>query len=165
MEINRVILIGSEGRMGRSLIEVISDGSHFIEIIGIDHIEGKMAPLTADQLGRAQIAIDFSSPSGTKQLVDVAGECDTPLIIGTTGLGASLEERIRELSERIPVVRASNFSMGINLLLSLVGTASRVLGEDFCPEIMEIHHKMKKDAPSGTALSLGDAVLSGRQIA
>ncbi|MCB9764897.1 MAG: 4-hydroxy-tetrahydrodipicolinate reductase [Alphaproteobacteria bacterium] len=112
-----------------------------------------------DVLERARVVIDFSLPEGTRVLVDALG--GQALVVGTTGLEGADRQRLREYAERAPVVLASNFSTGVNLLLGLVKRAARLL-PDYDVEIVEMHHRHKRDAPSGTALSLGRAVAIGR---
>jgi 4-hydroxy-tetrahydrodipicolinate reductase len=111
----------------------------------------------------SQVAIDVSSPEGTQAALALCVRHHVPLLIATTGLPAELLQRINNASMVIPVLVSANLSIGVNLLARLVQMAAQTLGESFDIEIVEIHHRKKKDAPSGTALLLGNAAARGRQ--
>ncbi|HJT81132.1 MAG TPA: 4-hydroxy-tetrahydrodipicolinate reductase, partial [Chthoniobacterales bacterium] len=102
------------------------------------------------------VAIDFSAAGAIGEIVDLAVKQSRPLVIGTTGHSSDQTEIIRSSAEKIPVVLASNFSVGVNVLFWLTGRAASLLGNRFAPEIVEVHHVMKKDAPSGTAKTLAE---------
>jgi 4-hydroxy-tetrahydrodipicolinate reductase len=121
---------------------------------------------SAGELIRASdVAIEFSVPAATASHATLAAELGTPLVIGTTGLSAAETAAVRAAATRIPIVWAANTSLGINLLLGLVEQAAARLGPDWDIEIMEMHHRGKVDAPSGTALALGRAAAAGRGVA
>lgn len=168
----RVLLVGAAGRMGESLLRQIA-ASLELELAGaLEHSthprQGQeVAPgvkLSADlaaACANADVAVDFSHPGSTLALLDAAEARGLPLVIGTTGIGADGERRIARAAERIAIVRAANFSIGIAVLLDLVAEASRRLA-GYEIEVLELHHNQKVDAPSGTALSLARAAAAAR---
>lgn len=113
---------------------------------------------------RADVIVDFSAPEALASSLDRATRTATPILIGTTGLDDLAGRRIAEASKSVAVLRSANTSLGIALLAELVERAARVLGPEWDIEILEMHHRHKKDAPSGTALLLGEAAASGREI-
>lgn len=121
-----------------------------------------------DDLGavidRGDVVIDFSVPSATAALAEVCARARVPMVIGTTGHSEAERARIRELVAPIPVVWASNFSTGVNALFWLTRKAAEILGPDFDVEIIELHHRFKKDAPSGTAKTLAETVAEARRL-
>jgi len=170
----RLIVSGSGGRMGRTLRSLAAADPGW-EVVGgldrngVDHRDElpQLPPeAAADLLRGCDAVIDFSAPSFLTALLRSQGEAleGKALIVGTTGLGAEEEELIEEASGRGPVLVAANFSVGVNLLAALAEQAARVLDARFDVEIVETHHRRKEDAPSGTALALGEAVAAGRGI-
>ena len=119
------------------------------------------AGFTIDQ-DRPEVLMDFSSPDGLVDSLNRAVSAGIPIVIGTTGLDETADERIAEAAQRIAVLRAPNTSLGITLLAELVQRAGAILGPEWDIEITETHHRMKADAPSGTALLLGHAAARGR---
>ena len=115
-------------------------------------------------LGRSDVYIDFTSPDGTRAAAQVAIAQKKAAVIGTTGLGAEHERAIAELAQVAPVVVAANFSLGVNLVLGLVRQAAKALGPEWDAEVVEIHHKAKRDAPSGTALAIARAIAAGHGV-
>ncbi|HEX8839465.1 MAG TPA: 4-hydroxy-tetrahydrodipicolinate reductase [Sphingomicrobium sp.] len=111
---------------------------------------------------RGDVLIDFSAPGALQTSLDQAVSAGTPILIGTTGLDEAADARIAEAAKQIAVLRAANTSLGVALLADLVERAAKVLGPEWDIEIAETHHRMKADAPSGTALLLGDAAARGR---
>jgi 4-hydroxy-tetrahydrodipicolinate reductase len=111
---------------------------------------------------RGDVLVDFSSPSAIQSSLGRAVESGMPILVGTTGLGPGADEQIAHAAKRIAVLRAANTSVGVALLTDLVERAARALGPDWDIEILEMHHRMKADAPSGTALALGEAAARGR---
>ena len=109
-----------------------------------------------------EVLVDFSAPAALPQSLARALETGVPILVGTTGLGAEADEQIAEAAKTIAVLRAANTSLGVAVLSDLVERAARALGRDWDIEILEMHHRMKADAPSGTALLLGDAAARGR---
>jgi 4-hydroxy-tetrahydrodipicolinate reductase len=125
------------------------------------------APITTDPASlaeKADILIDFSVPAALKTNIAACIAAQKPLLIGTTGLAAAHHEIIDEAAKSIPVLQTGNTSLGVNLLAALVREAAQRLGDDWDIEIVEMHHRHKVDAPSGTALLLGDAAAAGRNV-
>jgi 4-hydroxy-tetrahydrodipicolinate reductase len=154
----RIGIIGSEGRMGHALVEAIASAGE-VHSGGID-MGGD--PL---ELARASdVLVDFSSPKALEANLDAALAAGIPIVVGTTGL----EERHHWLcdaaAQQVAVLQTGNTSLGVTLLAHLVREAASRLGEDWDIEIIETHHRRKVDAPSGTALLLGEAAASGRGI-
>jgi len=169
----RIGVIGCAGRMGRMLIAdiVASEGCELAggaakpgsaavgrdlgELTGVGRV-GIAATADARQVLRdSDVAIDFTTPDATASHAALAAELGRPVVIGTTGLSGEQEAAIRRAAERAPVVWAANTSLGINLLLGLVEQVAARLGPEWDIEIVEMHHRGKVDAPSGTALALG----------
>ena len=155
----RIGIIGSEGRMGRVLVEAIAAAGE-AHSGGID--------VGGDPLALAQVSdvlVDFSSPKALEANLDAAMAAGVPIVVGTTGLEERHHFLCDNAAETIPVLQTGNTSLGVTLLAHLVREAASRLGEDWDIEIVETHHRMKVDAPSGTALLLGNAAASGRGIA
>jgi len=169
-----ICLVGASGRMGIEIINACSASQNVIAgiVAPDDPLSGKSipgieAPLTStwdDSSDKCNMVIDFSSQAGTELALNCAHARGIPMVSGTTGLSSKLQEEIAKASEKIAILRASNFSVGVNLLLWLVGKATSVLGPGFDIEIVETHHRMKKDSPSGTAISLAEAAAKGRGV-
>jgi 4-hydroxy-tetrahydrodipicolinate reductase len=151
----RVALIGAAGRMGQAIINA-AEREGIAVITKID-LGDKIAFAGAD------VAIDFSHADAATSICEVAIKSKTPLVIGTTGHSAKQRDDIVAASKQIPVVLASNFSVGVNALFALTENAAKILGDDFDLEIVETHHRMKKDAPSGTAKTLAEILQRARQ--
>jgi len=151
----RVALIGAAGRMGQAIINV-AEREGIAVVTKID-LGDKIAFAGAD------VAIDFSHADAATSICEVAIKSKTPLVIGTTGHSAKQRDDIVAASKQIPVVLASNFSVGVNALFALTENAAKILGDDFDLEIVETHHRMKKDAPSGTAKTLAEILQRARQ--
>jgi 4-hydroxy-tetrahydrodipicolinate reductase len=149
-------IIGSEGRMGRALAEAIGAAGH-VFAGGIDK-GGDPAALAK----ACDVLIDFSSPHALEDNLDAAMAAGVPLLVGTTGLEERHHWLIDTAAESIAVLQTGNTSLGVNMLAFLVREAAQRLGEDWDIEIVELHHRMKVDAPSGTALLLGEAAAAGR---
>ena len=155
-------IIGSEGRMGRALTEAIAAAGHTLAG-GIDAPEkGGGDPIAL--AAASQVLIDFSSPHALEANLDAAIAAGTPILIGTTGLEERHHWLIDSASQSIPVLQTGNTSLGVNMLAALVEEAARRLGDEWDIEIVETHHRMKVDAPSGTALLLGEAAAKGRAV-
>ena len=141
----RIALFAPNGRMGQAIAAAVAEDPGF----AIDNDHG-------------DVLVDFSSPSALQASLDRAASAAIPILVGTTGLDDLADKRIAAASETIAVLRAANTSLGIALLAELVERAARVLGPDWDIEIAETHHRHKADAPSGTALALGEAAARGR---
>ena len=154
----RIGIIGLEGRMGQALVAAIAAAGH-ASAGGVDQ-DGDLASLAA----ASDVLVDFSVPAALEANLDAAIAAGVAIVVGTTGL----EERHHFLcdaaAETIPVLQTGNTSLGVTLLAHLVREAASRLGDDWDIEIAETHHRMKVDAPSGTALLLGEAAAGGRGI-
>ena len=155
----KIGIIGSQGRMGHALAEAIVAAGH--ELAGGIDKGGDPVALAAV----SNVLIDFSSPDATEANLDAAMAAGVPILIGTTGLEERHHWLIDSAAQTIPVLQTGNTSLGVNMLAALVEEAARRLGEEWDIEIMETHHRMKVDAPSGTALLLGEAAARGRNVA
>jgi 4-hydroxy-tetrahydrodipicolinate reductase len=147
----RLTIIGAAGRMGKSVVDVAQNDPE-IQIAALcdlgDSIESG--------LKNSDVAIDFSQAESLEEICRAALHHRKPLVIGTTGHSERQREILEETGRSVAIVLASNFSVGVNVLFWLTRKTAELLGSDFDPEIIETHHKMKKDAPSGTAKSLGE---------
>ena len=160
---SKLIIVGAGGRMGKRITMLAMDEKGF-EVIGAieqkDHPEiGQPAGphginLTSDFPSGADVVIDFSAPEQAGATADYCLENNAALVLGTTGLSDNQLEKLKIASEKIPLVYATNMSAGMNVLFSIVGKTASLLGEDYDIEIIEQHHRFKKDAPSGSALTL-----------
>lgn len=159
----RLIISGCNGRMGR-VVEAICAADPELEIAaGIDLLGpagGRDFPIyatPADFSGQADVVVDFSSPAALDGLLEFGLQRKIPLVLATTGYSEEQLAAITQAAERIPVFRSANMSLGVNVLLELVRSAARALGDGYDLEIVERHHNQKVDAPSGTALMIADA--------
>lgn len=171
----RVCVAGALGRMGARIRELLREEprlalSAALEAPGATRLGETLAPgvaLTdspASALAASDVVIDFTVPAATLALLPHATKAGVACVIGTTGLDASARAVVARAAERIPVVFTPNFSVAVNVLTHLVREASRRLGPGFDAEIVELHHGAKRDAPSGTALRLAEAVAQGRGV-
>ena len=154
----RIGIIGSEGRMGQAIAAILTDAGHELSG-GIDQ-GGDPVALAA----RSDVLVDFSSPHALEANLEAAMAEGVPIVIGTTGLEERHHFLIDHASATIAVLQTGHTSLGVTLLAHLVQQAAASLGEDWDIEIVETHHRMKVDAPSGTALLLGEAAAAGRGI-
>jgi 4-hydroxy-tetrahydrodipicolinate reductase len=166
-------VLGPSGRRGRALIDAAA-GRRDVAIAGaVDRadasvIAAEVAPgvrAAADLaagLASCDVYVDFTTPASTRVAAELAAQRKVPAVIGTTGLDATAEHAIDALATVVPVVFSANFSLGVNLVLGLVQTAARVLGPEWDAEVVETHHRAKRDAPSGTALAIARAIAAGQ---
>ena len=154
----KIGIIGSAGRMGQALIEAIAAAGQTYAG-GIDE-DGDLAALVA----ASDVLLDFSSPHALEANVDACIAAGKPIVIGTTGLEERHHYLIDDAARDIPVLQTGNTSLGVTMLAALVEQAANQLGDDWDIEIVEMHHRHKVDAPSGTALLLGEAAAKGRGI-
>jgi 4-hydroxy-tetrahydrodipicolinate reductase len=152
-------IIGAKGRMGRAIAAELADHESARLTAGADQGDD----LSAAAAG-CDILIDFSSPRALHDTLAAAQAAARPLVIGTTGLGEEEHREIERAAATIPILQAANMSLGVTLLAHLVREAASRLGPDWDIEIAEMHHRHKADAPSGTALLLGEAAAQGRGI-
>ena len=153
----RVLLVGAAGRMGKTVLD-LAERDREIEIAAQCDLGDSIEPA----MKNCNVAIDFSQADSIDEICRAALEHGKSLVIGTTGHSQQQRKTIEETAHSAPVVLASNFSVGVNVLLWLTQKADGLLGSDFNPEIVETHHKMKKDAPSGTAKTLAEALKAVR---
>jgi 4-hydroxy-tetrahydrodipicolinate reductase len=146
------VTVSDDPALGRDAGEIAGLGA-----LGILLTDDRQQALLA-----AQVAIDFTLPGALEANLSACRESGTPVVIGTTGLGARHRELMQQASREVPIVYGRNMSVGMNVFTHLVGQAARSLGEEFDVEISEAHHRHKVDAPSGTALALGEAVAAAR---
>ncbi|XP_055388674.1 4-hydroxy-tetrahydrodipicolinate reductase-like [Condylostylus longicornis] len=170
-------IFGCTGRVGRRLCVLTEEHPELTLSVALCHeLVGKplyevesqipkscsLVVVSPTDLGKLavkpDVIVDFSAPAGTVTCVRQAATLGIPMVIGTTGLNPDQEAVIRTASQKIPIIHAMNFSLGVNLLVQVASTVAAALGEDFNIEIVEAHHNKKVDAPSGTALALADSV-------
>ncbi len=184
------VVTGVSGRMGSRILAMVVDDSE-ARLVGATEAPGNAkvgldagfaagrgsleVPIRDDlgavlEEGAAQVVIDFTSAEASARHARICADHGVALVVGSTGFDDAAEEEVRAASERIPIVKAPNMSVSVNLLFLLARRAAEVLGSEYQVEITEIHHAMKKDSPSGTALRLGEMVAEGlgrdlRQVA
>ncbi len=176
MKKTRIGIVGASGRMGRMLIEAtLKDEAAQLAAVfdqpgspalGRDAAELAGMPASGVLVGAdlpagladCDCLIDFTRPEGTLRHLELCEQAGVAMVIGTTGMDAAAKARIAEAAQRIPVVFAPNMAVGVNLVFKLLDTAARILAGGYDVEIVEAHHRMKVDAPSGTALRMGEVV-------
>ena len=180
----RIAVMGAAGRMGKTLIEAVLQAPGAVLAAAVDRPDSSLVGADAGELaglGRIGVSlagelervlddfdvlIDFTHPSVTLRNLAVCRQAGKAMVIGTTGFSPAEKQLLVEAAKDIPIVFAANFSVGVNLCLKLLDTAARVLGDDVDIEIIEAHHRHKVDAPSGTALRMGEVVANalGRDL-
>ena len=153
----RVLLIGAAGRMGKTVLD-LARSDREIDIAAQCDLGDSIEPA----MKNCDVAIDFSQADSIDEICRAALQRGKSLVIGTTGYSQQQRRMIEETAHSVPIVLASNFSVGVNVLFWLTQKAAELLGSDFNPEIVETHHKMKKDAPSGTAKTLAEILKAVR---
>lgn len=177
----KVAVLGATGRMGQAILACLTEAPDLTLTGAVTEVgdpelgadAGEYAglaalgvPLTDDRaqaLHGAQVAIDFTLPAALEANVTACAEAGTALVIGTTGLSAGQQKSLEQAAHAIPIVYGRNMSVGMNVFTHFVGEAARTLGEEYDVEIVEAHHRHKVDAPSGTALALGEAIATARK--
>jgi len=169
----KIAIAGAAGRMGRRIAALAIEAEQFDivsalespghEAIGKDIGElagaGRFGlAVTATLQDSPDVLIDFTTPEGTMRWLELCRERKLPLVIGTTGLTESQQAAVADAAVAAPIVHAANMSVGVNLLLKIVGEVAAALGEDYDIEVSETHHRFKKDAPSGTAIALAKSI-------
>jgi 4-hydroxy-tetrahydrodipicolinate reductase len=157
----RLILTGSKGRMGQALLACAP--LHLdIQVVGQVDLGDDLSAVVPD----ADVVIDFSAHDATVEAARLCAQHGKALVIGTTGLSATEQAQITALTARIPIVWSANYSTGVNTLFWLTRKAAEILGPSFDLEVVEMHHRLKKDAPSGTARTLAEilAQVRGQQL-
>ena len=178
----KLVVVGAAGRMGRTLVRIIAetqgavlagaiereDSPHLGQDAGVLAGTGPNGVMVSSDtlpvFAKADGVLDFTSPAATVGFAAYAAQAHVVHVIGTTGCSADDEAKIQAAARHTPIVKSGNMSLGVNLLGVLVKQAARALGADFDIEILEMHHRHKVDAPSGTALLLGRAAAEGRGI-
>ena len=154
----RVLLVGAAGRMGKTVVDLAAADPK-IEIVAQCDLGDPIEPA----MRICDVIIDFSQPDAIDEICRSATQHRKSLVIGTTGHSREQRRTIEKAAESLPIVFASNFSIGVNVLFWLTRKTAELLGRDFNPEIIETHHKMKKDAPSGTAKTLAEVLKAVRK--
>ena len=162
-------ITGGLGRMGQQIIRSSKSNKKF-KIISITEnrilnkkvLGLKLQKNSKNSFKNAQVIVDFSVPKCTLEILKIASQLKKKAVIGTTGFSKKEEEIIKKYSKRIPILKAGNMSLGVNLLVYLTEIASKSLGNHFLSKVYEVHHKHKKDHPSGTALMLGRGIATGK---
>jgi 4-hydroxy-tetrahydrodipicolinate reductase len=176
----KAVVTGAAGRMGNRIISLMAESNDFELLAAIEapghtclgqpvNIPGGKLNIDDDlskALESAQVIIEFTSPQATLEHLELARSRETAMVIGTTGFSPAEQERLNELGRQLPLVVSPNMSLGVNLMYGLLKQAALALGDDYDVEICEAHHKMKQDAPSGTALKLAEVVAAalGRDL-
>ncbi|MCC6649773.1 MAG: 4-hydroxy-tetrahydrodipicolinate reductase [Candidatus Eisenbacteria bacterium] len=164
-----IVLVGAAGRMGAAITLAATESSGCRVVAGVDPIaaasgDTRWSQSLAAAYRKGTVVVDFSSPSGAVASAQFCAANGAPLVCGTTGLDAAAEAAVREAGARVAVFRASNFSIGVAALRQLLATALQAVPKHWDIEIVEKHHRLKKDAPSGTALTLADDALAARGL-
>jgi 4-hydroxy-tetrahydrodipicolinate reductase len=178
----RLLIAGAGGRMGRALVRAATEARGFTvagafegsrsptigkdagELAGVGALGVKIAADPSTLLKSADAILDFTVPAATVKLAELAARAKLVHVIGTTGLSAADEKKITAAAKSAVIVKSGNLSLGVNLLAALAKRAAQALGDDFDIEVLEMHHNRKVDAPSGTALLLGQAAADGRKL-
>ncbi len=177
----KAIVLGAAGRMGSRIIGLMGDtesvslgaaveskghpaiGADAGEASGIKRLGISITDDLSSVIDQGQVVIDFTTPQSTLAGLDTIIKKDKPLVIGTTGFSSTELEQIRRAATRIPCVLSPNMSVGVNVMFKIVAEVARLLGQDYDMEIIEAHHRFKKDAPSGTALRLAEILAKATQ--
>lgn len=154
----QILLNGAKGRMGQTIAGVAG------EMDAVIRAATDAGDNPAAHLAGCDVIIDFSAHSGTGRLLELAVAQKKPVVIGTTGHDTGEKTKLLALAAQVPCVWAGNFSVGVNLLFALTRRASAVLGSDYDAEVVEMHHRFKKDAPSGTAARLLEIIMEERKL-
>ncbi len=165
----KIAITGCMGRMGKQLIKSVGKDKS-IKLVTLTEnrlinkkISGIKPELNNEKaLSKANIIIDFTTPKCTFEVLKIAAKLKKKIVIGTTGFTKKEEDLIKKFSKKIPILKAGNMSLGINLLMYLTEITSASLGSNYLSKVFEIHHKHKKDHPSGTALMLGKGIAVGK---
>ena len=160
---------GCMGRMGQQLIKSLKKNKKFKLVALTENrlvnrkFDGIKLELNSEKVfKRTDVIIDFTIPDCTIEILKIASKLKKKVVIGTTGFNRNQENQIKNFSKKIPILKAGNMSLGVNLLMYLTEIASKSLNDEYLSKIFEIHHKHKKDYPSGTALMLGKGIADGK---
>lgn len=176
----RAIVSGAAGRMGKELVKAVAAAPDFKLVYALEHnkhpLLGKdagtvagvgelavsIAPESKLEECDADVLIEFSFPEPTLKHLKTISRAKIPSVVGTTGFSNAQKAQLKKLARKIPILLSPNMSVGVNLLFALARKASRVLGGEYDIEVVEAHHRLKQDAPSGTALKLAEVLAQGR---
>jgi len=153
----KVVIHGAAGRMGQRLVALAEESDTLDLLAGLDREVMDQPPESVLPEG-TDVVIDFSQPEGTRHVIQACRARKAALVVGTTGLTPDDEALLDGLAGEVPVLQAPNMSLGVNLLFALVGEVASRLGDDYDIEIVETHHRFKKDAPSGTAMGIARSI-------
>ena len=158
----RVIVCGACGKMGGNVLSLLTDDTQATAVCGVDLFPKEIGipvyKTFSDVTEQADVIIDFSSPIGLKERLDYAKANGLGVVLAATGFTADDLKMVEEYAKEIAIFKTANLSLGVNLMQALIKTAAEVLGDAYDVEIIERHHNLKKDAPSGTALMLADTI-------
>ena len=162
-------ITGCMGRMGKQLIRSAKKNKNFnlVSLTENRRLNKKIAGISPElnsinAFKKAQVIVDFTVPKSTIEIIKIASKQKKRVVIGTTGFTKKEENIIKKISKKIPILKAGNMSLGVNLLMYLTEIASKSLGKNFLSKVYEVHHRHKKDYPSGTALMLGKGIADGK---
>lgn len=171
MDVTNIIVVGAAGRMGKMITSLAEEDSEF-HLTGLvdsaqSGLNGANCPVSDNldtilQDAPRSVVIDFTAPQVSMETARLCAKNGFPLVIGTTGFTAPQKEELADLAKKTPILWSANMSIGVNVLLTLLPRLAKALGPDYDMEMVEIHHGRKKDAPSGTALMLGEALANAR---
>ena len=164
-----LVITGCLGRMGQQLIKSSKSNNNFkiVALTETKTINKKISGIKVDintneAFKKADVIIDFTIPECTLEILKIASKLKKRIVIGTTGFTQNEERTIKKYSKKIPILKAGNMSLGVNLLMYLTEIVSGSLGDNYLSRVLEVHHKHKKDHPSGTALMLGKGIANGK---
>jgi len=178
----KICIVGAGGRMGQMLVRQIAGhaecalgaateraGSNLLgrdagELAGVGALDAAITDDAEAAIAACAAVIDFTAPAASVRHVEMAARAGAVVVLGTTGLDAEQDAIIAQAATRVPIVKSGNMSLGVNLLTALVRQVAAALDESYDIEIVEMHHRHKVDAPSGTALMLGEAAAAGRKV-
>jgi 4-hydroxy-tetrahydrodipicolinate reductase len=174
-----VIVVGAAGRMGRMVLNAIQSsgdikctgaveaaghpslGQDVGVVAGLGELKVRIGDDLTSVMQKGDVVIDFTAAEVSLKNMEIASRHHKPMVVGSTGFSSQLIEKVKQLTTAFPCVLAPNMSVGVNLMFKIVEEVARILGNDYDCEIVEAHHRMKKDAPSGTALRLGEVIAQG----
>lgn len=175
-----VIVAGAAGRMGSRILSLVKQSSamHLVgaiedpghpgigqdagDVVGCGHLDVELSYDLLSVIERGDVVIDYTAPHATLDHARIASEHRRPMVIGTTGFSEEQRERLLDLIKPVPVVLSPNMSVGVNVMLTVIAEMAKAFGDEYDIEVIEAHHRLKKDAPSGTALRIADVLAQAR---
>ncbi len=169
-----IIISGACGRMGKTLVELVQTSNSFnlagllehkdyVHLVGAHDCPVGAEPEEVLPQAKNAVIIDFTSPVSTLHMASMAAKYKNPMVIGTTGLNEEEKAQLEEYAKQTPIFWAPNMSIGVNVLLKVLPMLTQMLGEDYDIDMVELHHNLKKDSPSGTALKLAECLAKARE--